>query len=197
MKGMETDTACRCSTEALKIMTDLRNLHTVVELETVLALVNRIYTQGQAILKCKDCRASPQGSFVPISTLAEQSLSLFEAVCLAYGITRRNNLFDSGILAFEQPLPQFICIRSKVQLGEADIDEDEAGLLVRLLLARNLMRLLELLEALQEVIRSLCKDTTPALRGGLASLRVCESSLNSTIHRLAMFMEQIEGDRGE
>lgn len=182
--------------ELMQILTDLRNLHTVVELGTILDLASRIYNQGQATLRCKDCRGNPQSAFVPIPTLAEQCLSLFEAVCLAYSINRKNNIFESSSGPFEQPLPRFICIRSKVQLGETDIDDDEAAVLVHMLLNRNLMRLLELLEALQETVRSLSKGPTQPFPGGTASLRACESSLDSTIHRVAMFMEQIDADKG-
>ncbi|KAA8648306.1 uncharacterized protein ATNIH1004_004191 [Aspergillus tanneri] len=189
---METEGSCQCSINALQTLTELRNVHTVVELGTILDLVHRVYSQGQVMLQCKECRQAPSSSMVTIPALAEQCLSLFEAVCLAYSITRQNTLFDPNALAFEQPLPQFICIRSKVQLGETEMDEDDSGVLVRMLLSRNLIKLVELLKALREVLRSLSKETPPSHRTG--PLRACESSVESTIRRFAVFMEQIELD---
>lgn len=194
--GMEADNGCRCSINVLQIMSDLRNLHAVVELGAILDLVHRIYTQGQVILACPECRENPQPSFGPLCTLAEQCLSLFDAVCLAYGINRKNTFFDTNMMAFEQPLPHFICIRSKVQLGETEIDEEEASVLVQMLLTRNSLRLLELLEALQETLRCRLKGSGQALRGGSASLRACESSIGSIIQRTVIFIQQIEASNG-
>ncbi|KAF7589696.1 hypothetical protein BBP40_003943 [Aspergillus hancockii] len=178
-------------------MSELRNVHTVVELETILDLVQRVYGQGQAMLNCKECRKTPpQASFLTIPALADQCLSLFEAVCSAYSITRKNSLFDPNILAFEQPLPQFICIRSKVQLGETDLDETETGMLVRMLLSRNSLSLLGLLEALQGIIRTLSADSNQTHRTGAATLRAYESSVQSTMHRFAVFIEHIKIEQG-
>lgn len=191
--GMEVENGCRCSMNVLQIMSDLRNLHAVVELGAILDLVHRVYTQGQIILACSECRENPQPSFGSLFTLVEQCLSLFDAVCLAYGINRKNTFFDASMMAFEQPIPHFICIRSKVQLGETDIDEEEAGVLVQMLLTRNSLRLLELLESLQDILR--CRLKGPP-RGGLASLRACESSIGSIIQRTVIFMQQIEASNG-
>ncbi|KAK1142748.1 hypothetical protein N8T08_007380 [Aspergillus melleus] len=163
---METEGKCQCSMNAVQILTELRNAHTVVELGTILDLVHRVYSQGQTILQCKKCRENAQSSFVTIPALAEQCLCLFEAICLAYGISRQNTLFDPGVLACEQPLPQFICIRSKVQLGETEMDEEDSGVLVRMLLSRNLMRLVDLLKAVREILQSLSKDNTQSHRTG-------------------------------
>lgn len=187
---METEGSCRCSMNAVQILTELRNVHTVVELGTILDLVHRVYSQGQAILQCKECRNKPPSAFVTMPALAEQCLCLFEAICLAYGISRQNTLFDPGALAFEQPLPQFICIRSKVQLGETEMDEEDSGILVRMLLGRNLIKLVDLLKATREILRSLSKDNTQTHRTG--PLRTCESSIEATIRRIAVFIEQIE-----
>ncbi|OJJ32493.1 hypothetical protein ASPWEDRAFT_668873 [Aspergillus wentii DTO 134E9] len=186
------EATCHCSIDALQIMSELRNVHTVVDLGTILDLVHRVYRQGQAMVNCADCKKSPQPSIVTLPALVEQCLSLFEAVCSAYSITRKNALFDPAVLAFEQPLPQFICIRTKVLLGKMELDDDETGLLVRTLLNRNLMRLLELLEVLKDILRELSKDGGHAHRAGAAMLRACESSVESTTHRFAVFMEQIE-----
>ncbi|GAB1193746.1 hypothetical protein APSETT444_002974 [Aspergillus pseudonomiae] len=109
-----------------------------------------------------------------------------------WSITRKNCLFDASILALEQPLPHFICIRSKVQLGETDLDEAETGMLVRTLLCRNSMRLLSLLEALQGILRTLSTDNTQVHRAGAATLRVYESSIQSTMHRFVAFLDQIK-----
>ncbi|KAL2843322.1 hypothetical protein BJY01DRAFT_248705 [Aspergillus pseudoustus] len=185
---MESEASCQCSIGALQIMNELRSVHPVVELETILSLVDRIHSQGQTMLKCKECRAKAGSSLMTLPALAEQCLALFEAVCLAYNITRKNTLFDPSILAFEQPLPQFLCIRSKIQLGQMELDEDETGLLVRILLGKNSVKLLELLKG----ARSLSKDGGQTHRIGTATLRACESSVESAIHRVVLFMEQID-----
>ncbi|GAB1201662.1 hypothetical protein APSETT445_000245 [Aspergillus pseudonomiae] len=141
-----------------------------------------------------NCRKVPpqSSSVLTIPALTDHCLSLFEAVCSAYSITRKNCLFDASILALEQPLPHFICIRSKVQLGETDLDEAETGMLVRTLLCRNSMRLLSLLEALQGILRTLSTDNTQVHRAGAATLRVYESSIQSTMHRFVAFLDQIK-----
>ncbi|RJE20605.1 hypothetical protein PHISCL_07068 [Aspergillus sclerotialis] len=173
-------------------MTELRNVHAVVDLGTILDLVNRVYKQGQTMISCSTCKKSPQSSIVTFPALAEQCLSLFEAVCSTYNISRRNNLFDPAVLAFEQPLPQFICIRSKTVLGQMELNDEESGLLVKILLNRSLVRLLELLELLKDILGAFSKDTSHTHRVGAAALRACESSVESTIHRFAIFMEQID-----
>ncbi|PTU19983.1 hypothetical protein P175DRAFT_0532948 [Aspergillus ochraceoroseus IBT 24754] len=189
---METETGCQCSVGALKIMNELRNVHTVVEVETILGLVERIHALGHTMLKCKECRASPGSSLMTLPALAEQCLSLFEALCLAYNITRKNSFFEPPILAFEQSLHQFLCIRSKMQLGQMELDDDETTVLVRVLLGKNLMKLLELLKAL----RSLYKECGQSHRAGVSGLRACEAPVESIIHRLAVFMEQIDVESG-
>ncbi|PLN83104.1 hypothetical protein BDW42DRAFT_192456 [Aspergillus taichungensis] len=191
---MEGEGSCRCSLDTLQTMTEIRSVHRVVEMGTILDLAQRIYNQGDVMLKCKICRKNPQTAFVTLPALAEQCLSLFEAVCLAYGITRKEALFDPdpNSLTFDQPLPQFICLRSKVQLGQMELDEGEAGMLIRTLLGRNSVKLLELLQALQDILRSLSKDSGQPQWAGAASLRACEASVESTIHRFAIFMEQID-----
>ncbi|KAL5002980.1 hypothetical protein BDV10DRAFT_181195 [Aspergillus recurvatus] len=179
--SMESKAACQCSISALQIMNELRSVPTVVELETILGLVDRIHSQGQAMLKCKECRANPGSTLMTLPALTDQSLALFEAACLAYNVTRKDALFDPS-------LPQFLCIRSKIQLGQMELDDDETVVLVRMLLGKNSMKLLELLKGLQ----SLAKDCGQSHRAGVVTLRACESSVEPSIHRLAVFMEQIE-----
>ncbi|KAL6236131.1 hypothetical protein BDW75DRAFT_250319 [Aspergillus navahoensis] len=186
LASMESEAACQCSISALQIMNELRSVPTVVELETILGLVDRIHMQGQAMLKCKDCRANPGSTLMTLPALTDQSLALFEAACLAYNVTRKDALFD-------QSLPQFLCIRSKIQLGQMELDDDETAMLVRMLLGKNSMKLLELLKGLQ----SLTKDCGQSHRTGVATLRTCESPVEPSIRRLAVFMEQIEAEPGE
>ncbi|GFF95830.1 hypothetical protein IFM47457_10561 [Aspergillus lentulus] len=125
-------------------------------------------------------------------TLAEQCLLLFEAICAAYSINRQNTLFDPTILAFEQQLPPFICVRSAVLLGQTELNEEESVLLVRMLLSRNLMRLLGLLEALRDVMRARPKETVHTRRTGTVSFRSWDASIESIVHRLVIFMEQFQ-----
>ncbi|KAL4983002.1 hypothetical protein BDW68DRAFT_191686 [Aspergillus falconensis] len=186
LASMESEADCQCSISALQIMNELRSVPTVVELETILSLVDRIHSQGQAMLKCKECRANPGSTLMTLPALTDQSLALFEAACLAYNVTRKDALFDPS-------LPQFLCIRSKIQLGQMELDDDETVVLVRMLLGKNSMKLLELLKGLQ----SLAKDCGQSHRTGVATLRACESSVEPSIHRLAVFMEQIEAEPGE
>lgn len=189
---METENTCQCSMEVLHLMNELRSIHTVVELGKVFDLIHRVCNQGQAIIKCKDCRRSPQASIMTFPTLAEQCLLLFEAICGAYSINRHNTLFDPTILAFEQQLPPFICVRSAVLLGQTELDEEESVLLVRILLSRSLMRLLGLLEALRDVMQARSKGTVLTHRTGTVSLRSWDASIESIIHRLVIFMEQFQ-----
>ncbi|KAL4885184.1 hypothetical protein BJY04DRAFT_214523 [Aspergillus karnatakaensis] len=185
---MESEAGCQCSIGTLQIMNEIRSVHAVVELETILDLAERIYTQGQAMLKCKDCRANPTSSLTMLPTLADQLLALFEAACLAYNVTRATSLFDPSILGFDQTLPQFLCIRSKIQLGQMELDDDEMGVLVRMLLGKNSRKLLELLKGL----RSLAKDSGQSHKVGVTALRSCEPSVDSSIHRFVGFIEQVE-----
>lgn len=183
--------------DALQTMTELRSVNTVVDLGIILDLVHRVCRQGQTMVSCNSCKKNLQSSIVTLPALAEQCLSLFEAVCSTYNIARRNVLFDPAVLAFEQPLPQFICVRSKTVLGQMELDEEESGLLVKMLLNRSLVRLLEVLEVLKGILANLSKDSGHSHRAGAATLRACESSVDSTIHRFAVFMEHIEVESGK
>lgn len=191
---MDPASPCQCSMDALQIMTELRNVGTVVDLGIILDLVHRVCRQEQAMVSCNSCQKNPQSSIVTLPALAEQCLSLFEAACSTYNIARRNVLFDPAVLAFEQPVPQFICIRSKTVLGQMELDDEESGLLVKMLLNRSLVRLLEILEVLKGILAGLSKDHSHPHRAGVATLRACESSVDSTIHRFAVFMEHIDVD---
>ncbi|KAE8372807.1 hypothetical protein BDV26DRAFT_301474 [Aspergillus bertholletiae] len=190
---MEPESSCRCSAGTLYILTEIRNVHTVVEFEKILVLVQRVYRQGQTILNCQDCsKVPPQSSSFTIPALTDHCLPLFEAVCSAYSITRNNCFFDPNILSFEQPLPQFICVRSKVQLGETDLDEVETGMLVRTLLCRNSMRLLSLLEALHGTLQRISTDNAQVHQARATALQAYELSIQSSMHRMALFLEQIK-----
>lgn len=189
---MDTESPCQCSVDALQMMTEFRNVHTVVDLDTILDLVHRVARHGQAMVNCSSCRKSPQSLIVALPGLAEQCLSLFEAVCSTYNIARRNILFDTAELAFDQALPQFICIKSKTVLGQMELDDDESGDLVRMHLNWSLAQLLELLEVLRDILRARSEGTTHSHLVGVPALRACESSVESTIHRVATFMQQIE-----
>lgn len=190
-------TNCPCSINGIQIITELRTVQPVVELGTVLDIVQRVYTHGKDVLQCQDCRKSPHSSYVMLPALAEQCLSLFEAVCIAYNITRGNMLFDPAMLAFEEPLSQFICMRSKTVLGQIELDEKESVMMVRTLLGRNLMKILEVLETLQKIFVSLGKEAVGGGRcSGPATLRACESSVEATMQRFALFMKQVEDSSG-
>ncbi|KAL4938120.1 hypothetical protein BDV06DRAFT_201649 [Aspergillus oleicola] len=186
LASMESEATCQCSIGALQIMNELRSVQTFVELETIFSLFERIHSQGQAMLKCKECRASPKSTLMTLPALADQSLALFEAACLAYNISRKDALFDPS-------LTQFLCIRSKIQLGQMELDDDETVVLVRMLLGKNSRRLLELLKAL----RSIIKDCGQSHRSGVSTLRACENSVEQSIHCMAMFIEQVEAESGK
>ncbi|PYH41038.1 Zn(II)2Cys6 transcription factor domain-containing protein [Aspergillus saccharolyticus JOP 1030-1] len=126
---METDQSCSCSIRLLQIMTECQDLQPVIELATILDLVHRVVTHGKAMVKCKSCRSNPQTSFAMLPALAKQCLTLLEAGGLAYSITSTNALLNSTMLAFEQPLSQYICLRSPSQLGRMELDEKETTLL--------------------------------------------------------------------
>ncbi|KAL2814377.1 hypothetical protein BDW59DRAFT_167202 [Aspergillus cavernicola] len=189
---MDSETGCQCSIGVMQIMNELRSVHAVVELETILNLVERIHSQGQSMLECKECRANPGSSFVTLPALTDQCLALFEAACLAYNVTRKNNLFDPLIFAFEQHLPRFLCIRTKILLGQMELDDDETGVLVRMLLGKNSMKLKGLLRGL----RSLSRESGRSHGMGVTTLRACEP-VESAIHRIVTFMEQLDVESGE
>ncbi|RMJ25336.1 hypothetical protein PHISP_03778 [Aspergillus sp. HF37] len=178
--------------DALQMMTEFRSVHTVVDMGTILDLVHRVCQHGQDMANCDSCKQSSQSPMVAFSALVEQCLSLFEAACSTYNITLKNAMLDADVLAFEQRLPHFVCIKSKTVLGQMELDNEESGYLVRMLLNRSLAELLEILEILRGILQLRSKETSHFPRTGATPLRVCESSVESTIHRVTMFMEQIE-----
>lgn len=192
---MAFEQPCDCSIEALQIMTELQGFHTVVDVDTVLDLIHRLCQQGSIIVQCAACEKSPSSSIVTLPALSEQCLPLLEALCSAYNISAQPGFFDSAMHPFEQPPSSFICVRSKVVLGQTELDDGEGKLLVRALLGRNLIRLVELMEGLKKKLLMML-DKQQTHRNGIAALRACEASVESTISRLAVLMQGIEGDSG-
>lgn len=174
------------------MMTELRNVHTIVDLDTILDLGHRVYWQGQAIANCNNCKRHRQSPIVTLPALVDQCLPLFAAACTSYNIGRRNFLLDTPALAFEEPFPRSICITNKASLGQIKLDDEETGQLVKMFLDRSLARLMKLLEMLKDVLRAWWKGSWHSFPVGTATLRACETSVESTIHRVAMFMEQTE-----
>ncbi|KAJ5592043.1 uncharacterized protein N7459_002412 [Penicillium hispanicum] len=191
--NMNVENTCHCSIEALQIGSELQNVHAVVDVETILDLIHRVCRQGQIIVRCKSCTKTSQSSLVTLPALSEQCLPLLEALCSAYNISTQPSFFDSAILAFEQPPSPLFCIRSQVLLGRTELDEDETRLLVRTLIGRSLMRLVELMENLKAVLLALLENSQTH-RNGLAAIQAYESSVESTIGRLAVLMQIIEGE---
>lgn len=184
---------CKCSLEALKVMADLQNVHAVVDVETILNLTQRVWLQGNAMVQCESCIKAAQSSIVNLPALSEGCLPLLEALCAAYDISTQPGFFDSAMLAFEQPASPIICIRSQAFLGRTELDDFEARLLVRTLLARDLIRFVELMETLREVLTVLLDDSH-VNRNARTTLRACESTVESTISRLAVLVQVVEGD---
>lgn len=189
---MNLDNVCHCSIEALQTMSELQNIQAVVDVETILDLVHRICQQGTVMVQCKDCIKTPHSSIATLPALSEQCLPLLEALCSAYDICIQPGFFDSAMLAFEQPPSPYICIRSKVILGKTELDENETRLLVRTLLARGLIRLVELMESLKGVLQLLIESSSSPRNG--TALRACESSADSTISRLMVLLQVIESE---
>lgn len=190
---MSIESPCRCSMDILQIMSDLQNVQAMVDVDVILDLIHRLCRQGKAFVQCESCTETTQPSIVTLPALSEQCLPLLEALCSAYNATGQPGFFDSAMLAFEQPPSSFICIRSKVVLGQTELDEDEARLLVRTLLARSLIGLVELMESLKSKLLIML-DKPHGHRNGNATLRACESSVESTISRLAGLIQSIEGE---
>jgi hypothetical protein len=184
---------CKCSLEALKIMADLQNVHAVVDVETILNLTQRVWLHGKTMIQCENCIKTAQSSIFTLPALSEGCLPLLEALCAAYDISTHPGFFDSAMLAFDQPASSIICIRSQAFLGRTELDDYEARLLVRTLLARDLIRFVELMEALREVLNILLENSH-VNRNSMATLRACGSSVESTISRLAVLMQVVEGD---
>ncbi|KAL4786217.1 hypothetical protein BJX76DRAFT_366074 [Aspergillus varians] len=181
--SMESESGCQCSLDAFQIMDELRNVPQMMELATILAMAERIHSQGQAMLKCKGCRANPGSILMTLPVLTDQCVALFETACRAYNVTRNGALLDPR-------LPQLLCIPSRVQLGRMQLDDDEIGVLVRLLLGKSSIKLLELLKEL----RSVSKECMQSHRSRVTTLRSCEPSIEPAIRRIVVFMEQIEED---
>lgn len=190
---MNVETPCHCSIEALQTLSELQHANAVVDVDTVLDLIHRVCRQGKAIVQCGSCTKTSQSSIVTLSALLEQCLPLLEALCSAYDISTQPGFFDSAMLAFEQPPSSFICIRNKVILGQTELDEDETRLLVRTLLGRSLIRMVELVEAVKGVLLMMLESPHDR-RNNTATLRACESSVESTVSRLAVLMQIIEGE---
>ncbi|OKO90560.1 hypothetical protein PENSUB_13277 [Penicillium subrubescens] len=190
---MSFESCCQCSIEALKILSELQNVHAVVNVETILDLIQRVCTQGSNMVQCKDCIKSPQSSIVALPALSKKCLPLLEALCSAYDISTQPGFFDSAMLAFEQPPLPFICIRSKVTLGETELDESESRLLVRTVLGQSLVRLVQLMEGLKGILLVMSKSSHTS-HNSPSTLRACELSVDTTISRLAVLMQIIEGD---
>jgi hypothetical protein len=178
--------------EALKILSELQNVHAVVNVETILDLIHRVCTHGSNMVQCKDCIKSPQSSIVALPALSEKCLPLLEALCSAYDISTQPGFFDSAMLAFDQPPSPFICIRSKIILGESELDESESRLLVRTVLGRSLVRLVQLMEGLKGILLVMSKSSLTS-HNSTSTLRTCELSVETTISRLAVLMQIIEG----
>lgn len=190
---MNIDAPCPCSIETLQILSDLQNVHTVVHVETALDLIQRVCGQGKSVIQCKDCAKTPQTSIEVLPALSEQCLPLLEALCSAYGISTQPGFFDSAMLAVDQAATTFICIRSKVILGQTELDEDETRLLVRTLLGRSLLKLVELMGDLKGMLSAMLENSR-IHRNSTATIRACESSMESIIGRLAVLMQIIEGE---
>jgi hypothetical protein len=190
---MNNDTPCHCSIEALQMMSELQNVPAVVEVETVLDLIHRACGHGRNIIQCQFCATTPQMSVTTLPALSEQCLPLFEALCSAYDISTQPGFFDSAMLAFDQTPSSFICIRSKVILGETELDENETRLLVQTLLSRSLMSLVESMEGFKGVLSAMLENSYTH-QNTIASIRACEISMESIISRLAVLMQSIEGE---
>lgn len=121
---------CPCSIEGLQIISELQNIHAVVNAEMSLDLIYRICQQGEAMMQCKSCMQLPQPSIVILPALSEKYLSLLEALYSTYDIATQPGFFDSAMLAMEHPTSRFICIRNTVLLGQLELEEEETKLLV-------------------------------------------------------------------
>ncbi|KAJ5085080.1 hypothetical protein N7532_009851 [Penicillium argentinense] len=191
--GFQVPAEEKCSLDVLEIMSELQNVQAVVDVETILDLTHRVCLQGKAMIHCTDCIKTAQSSLANLPTLSENCLPLLEALWSAYDVPTQSGFFDSAMLSFEQPAVPIICIRSKAILGQTELDDIEARLLVRTLLARSLICLVELMDRLKGVLRVLLENPH-AHRNGTATLRACEASVESTISRLVVLMQIIEGD---
>lgn len=175
------------------MLTKLQSFHSVVNVDIVLDLVHRLCQQGSIMVQCEACDNSPSPSIVTLPALSEQCLPLLEALCSAYNLSTQPGFFDPAMPAFEQPPSSFICVRSKITLGQTEIDEREGRILVRAILGRSLIRLVEVMEAFKKKLLMML-DNPHARRNGAGALRACEASVESTISRLAVMMQTIEGE---
>lgn len=100
--------------------------------------------------------------------------------------------YESTARVNQLPFPE-PWLEERASSTNTELDDFEARLLVRTLLARSLIRIVELMEGLKEILVMLPK--TSHLQGfGITALRACESSAESTMRRLAVLMQVVEGE---
>lgn len=179
--------------ELLQISSELQNFQAIVDVDTVLGLIHRFCQQGKSIVQCGGCSKIPYSAILTIPKVFEQFLPLLEALCSAYDMSIHPGFFDSAMLCFEQPPATFICVRSKVVLGQTELDDDESRLLVRTLLGRSLFRLVELTECLKSKLLAML-DERQVHGNGPTTLKTCESSAETIISRLAGLIQVVEGE---
>lgn len=185
-------TPCDCTHGVLQISSQLRNQR-VIEFEAVLDIGCRIATQWEAVIDCANCRSHRQ-SIVILPMVAEQVLALYEVACSTYAISQ----LDSG--TGDHPGPgysahatrpstdRWVCQKSRMMLGQLELEEHDAKLLARVLLNRDLQKLGVLLEDLTEMVGELWSETWAQQTG---TLRACEASISLTMEKLMILISQL------
>lgn len=188
---MTSNDVCICSIGCLRILSELQNIHDVVDAEMILDLVYRLCRQGETMVQCKSCIQIPQPSMVTLPALFEKCLALLEALFSTYDIATQPGFFDSAMLAMEQPTSRFICIRNTALLGQMELDGNETSLLVRMIIGQRLRRILNLMESLNGSVFVMLENSH-SCQNRTAALRNLKSSVESTIGRLRALMETVD-----
>jgi hypothetical protein len=172
-------------------MSELQNIHAVVDTEIILDLIFRICQEGETMAQCKSCMQTPQPSIVAIPALSEHCIPLLEALCSTYDIATQPGFFDSAMLAMEQSTSRFICIRNRALLGQTELDENETRLLIRTIIGQRLGRLLDVMESLNSSLLVILA-VAPSQQNEAAPFRTLRSSVKSIITRLRALVKTID-----
>ncbi|EUC30028.1 hypothetical protein COCVIDRAFT_107069 [Bipolaris victoriae FI3] len=192
---------CSCSFSAFEAVPELQK-QTQIDFESILRVSTRVSDQWAEIIGCERCRTDFT-TLVIITTAAERLLTLYTAVCKAYGLSEKQfdppgNRLDAhphestssaeGATATTQTGTTYpVCAHSMMKFGKLSLEGDDARLLAHVLLSRSLVRLGELLESYTCLAFG---DNTITSKDDVVV--ACESSLVETMEKLTLLVAQVK-----
>ncbi|EMD85573.1 hypothetical protein COCC4DRAFT_151705 [Bipolaris maydis ATCC 48331] len=192
---------CTCSFSAFEAVPELQK-QTQIDFESILRVSARVFDQWAEIIGCERCRTDFT-TLIIITTAAERLLTLYTAICKAYGLSEKQlDPTDKGLdthphestssakgstATTQTDTASPVCAHSMMKFGKLSLEGDDASLLAHVLLSRSLVRLGELLENYTCLAfgdnNTNNKDNT---------LVACESSLVETMERLILLVAQVK-----